>query len=117
MVIVPQSQPAGATTLFSTSNKTRHPERSAALIYRMAGGLWRGIEEPVPSVAEGTPAMLVGRCSSELSNHELEAKLAKSQASSEAEGYAVRRTRLERPSTECAELLLVVPMNCHPDRL
>ncbi len=29
----------------------RHPERSAARIYRIADGSWRGVEGPVPSVA------------------------------------------------------------------
>ena len=33
--------------------------------------LWRGVEEPVLSEAEGTPAMLVGRCSWELSGRKL----------------------------------------------
>ena len=36
--------------------------------------------------------MLVGRCSSELSSHKLQAKSKKSQAPSEAEGSAVPRT-------------------------
>jgi hypothetical protein len=39
------------------------PRRSIA--YRRA--LWLGVEEPILSVAEGTPAMLVARCYSELS--------------------------------------------------
>src|SRR5580704_13202014 len=30
---------------------------------------------PVPSIAEGTPAMLVGRCSSDLSGHRLQGNL------------------------------------------
>ena len=34
----------------------------------------RAVEEPVLSVAEGTPAMLVGRCSSELSGHRPQGK-------------------------------------------
>src|ERR1700733_14489291 len=38
-----------------------------------------------PEPAEGTPAMLVGRCSSELSSHKLQAKSKKSQAPSEAD--------------------------------
>jgi hypothetical protein len=33
--------------------------------------LWRGVEEPVPSVAEGTPAMTGTRGSSKLSSDEL----------------------------------------------
>ena len=37
----------------------RHPERSASHIYRMTQFLWRGVEEPVLSVAEGTPAVLI----------------------------------------------------------
>src|ERR1700691_6606806 len=48
----------------------RHPERSASQIYRLTEGFWRAIEEPVPSVAEGTPTMLVSRCSPELSSHQ-----------------------------------------------
>jgi hypothetical protein len=48
-----------------------HPERSASQNYRKQRALWRGVEEPVPSVAEGTPAMLVGRCSWELSGRKL----------------------------------------------
>jgi hypothetical protein len=36
-----------------------HPERSASQIYRVTQRLWRGVEEPVPSVAEGTPAVLI----------------------------------------------------------
>src|ERR1700719_3053063 len=52
-----------------------------------------------PEPAEGTPAMLVGRCSSELSSHKLQAKSKKSQAPSAAdlsrhavEGSAVPQT-------------------------
>ena len=52
----------------------------------------REVEEPVLSVAEGTPAMPVGRCSSKLSGHELQAKSKKAQAPSGAEGSAVLRT-------------------------
>ena len=55
----------------STPKQSRHPERSAARIYRITDGLWRGVEEPVPSVAEATPAMIVIRCSSEFSSHKL----------------------------------------------
>jgi len=47
------------------------PERSAPQIYRITESLWRGVEEPVLSEAEGTSAMLVSRCSSELSGHKL----------------------------------------------
>jgi hypothetical protein len=46
--------------------KTRHPacpglpwERSASQINRMTQPLWRGVEEPVLSVAEGTSAVLI----------------------------------------------------------
>ena len=39
----------------------------------------REVEEPVPSVAEGTPAMLVGRCFWELSDRKLQRKIKKSQ--------------------------------------
>jgi hypothetical protein len=44
---------------FFNPPQSRHPERSAARIYRVTDGLWRGVEEPVLSVAEGTPAMLI----------------------------------------------------------
>ena len=67
-------------------------ERSASQIYRITEGLWRGVEEPVLSGVEGTPAMLVGRCSSELSGHRLQGKLKKSQPPSAVEGSAVPRT-------------------------
>ena len=60
-------------------HQNRHPacpgvpwERSASQIYRKQSALWRGVEEPVLSVAEGTPAMLLGRCSWELSGRELQ---------------------------------------------
>src|ERR1700733_7786137 len=36
----------------------RHPEGSASPIDRVTQRLWRGVEEPVLSVAEGTPAVL-----------------------------------------------------------
>ena len=39
--------------------QTRHPERSASQINRMTQPLWRGVEEPVLSVAEGTSAVLI----------------------------------------------------------
>ena len=38
--------------------QNRHPERSAARIYRVTQRLWRAVEEPVLSVAEGTSAAL-----------------------------------------------------------
>ena len=38
--------------------QTRHPERSASQMDRVTQRLWRGVEEPVPSVAEGTWAVL-----------------------------------------------------------
>jgi hypothetical protein len=38
--------------------QNRHPERSALQTYRLTEDLRRGVEEPVPSVAEGTPRML-----------------------------------------------------------
>ena len=41
--------------------QSRHPESSASQIYRVVQRLERGVEEPVLSVAEGTPAMLVSR--------------------------------------------------------
>jgi hypothetical protein len=56
----------------SSPPQNRHPERSASQIYRKQRALWRGVEEPVLSEAEGTPAMLVGRCASELSGRKLQ---------------------------------------------
>jgi hypothetical protein len=43
----------------STLPQIRHPERSASQIYRVTQGVWRGVEEPVLSVAEGTSEMLI----------------------------------------------------------
>jgi hypothetical protein len=63
----------------------RHPERSAAQIYRITEDLWRK--------AEGTPATLPGRCSWELSGHRLQGKLKKSQPPSEAERLQFHSTR------------------------
>ena len=51
--------------------KVTASELSAAQIYRTKKGLQRGVEEPVLSEAEGTPAMPVGSSSSKLSGHEL----------------------------------------------
>jgi hypothetical protein len=39
--------------------QTRHPERSASQIVHVTQLLWRGVEEPVPRVAEGTSAVLI----------------------------------------------------------
>ena len=39
--------------------QTRHPEWSASPIDRVTQRLWRSVEEPVLSVAEGTPAVLI----------------------------------------------------------
>jgi hypothetical protein len=39
--------------------QNRHPERSASQIDRVIQRLWRGVEEPVLSVAEGTSAVLI----------------------------------------------------------
>ncbi len=71
--------------------------------------------------AEGTPAMLVGRCSSELSGHRPQGKLKKSQPPSEAdlsrravEGPAVRLSaattlfRTDRPRRPAPEMLQFV---------
>ena len=44
----------------------------------MTESLWRAVEELVLSVAEGTSAMLVNRCSSELSGHQNHEKKSKS---------------------------------------
>jgi hypothetical protein len=71
---LPSPLSLGEPVTFSISHppQSRHPERSAARIYRITDGLWRAVEGP--------PAMLVGRCSSELSSHKLQAKSKKSQA-------------------------------------
>ena len=57
--------------------QNRHPacpglpwERSASQTYRLIEDLRRGVEEPVLSVAEGTPTMLNRRSSPGLSGHE-----------------------------------------------
>src|SRR5450631_2154093 len=55
--------------------QNRHPERSASQIYRKQRALRRAVEEPVLSGVEGTPAMLVGRCSRGLSGRELQRKI------------------------------------------
>ena len=73
------------TSCISSPRQSRHPERSASKIYRKQRALWRGVEEPVPSVAEGTPAMHIGRCSWELSGRKLRRKIKKSQTPSEAD--------------------------------
>ena len=52
-----------------------------------------------------TPAMLVGRCSSELSGHRPQLKLKKSQPPTAAEGSAVLST-----SRQCCSS----KVNCHP---
>src|ERR1700733_14322381 len=98
---------------FSIPNQlhSKPPTKPSSCLPRLAVGakrfadrsqteaLWRGVEEPVPSVAEGTPAMLVGRCFWELSDRKLHRKIKKSQPPSEAdlsrhavEGSAVPRT-------------------------
>jgi hypothetical protein len=51
--------------------QSRHPERSASQICRITKGFM--------ARSRRTPAMLVGRCSSELSGHKLQGKLKKSQ--------------------------------------
>src|SRR6266702_3140516 len=60
---------------FSELPQDRHPERSASRIYRLTEGLQRVVEEPVLSVAEGTPRMIVGRCSLQLSDRKLQRKI------------------------------------------
>jgi len=39
--------------------QNRHPERSASQMDRVTQRLWRAVEEPVPSAAEGTPRVLL----------------------------------------------------------
>jgi hypothetical protein len=51
--------------------QNRHPERSAPQIDRVTQRLWRGVEEPVLSVAEGTSVVLNYPCCSGLFNHQL----------------------------------------------
>src|SRR5271170_7493070 len=52
---------------FSPPPKRRYPERSASQIYRITEGFM--------ARSRRTPAMLVGRCSSQLSGHRLQGKL------------------------------------------
>ena len=52
---------------FQSPQKRRHPERSASQIYR--------ITEAFMARSRRTPAMLVGRCSSQLSSHRLQGNL------------------------------------------
>src|SRR6202046_3732384 len=52
--------------IFQSPRKRRHPERSASQIYRITQGFM--------ARSRRTPAMLVGRCSSELSGHRLQRK-------------------------------------------
>src|ERR1700733_15991713 len=86
---------------FFTPPPSRHPERSTAQNYRIRDGLWRGVEEPVPSVAEGTPAPLVGRCPSELSNPKL---------------FLFASSRTKAPGTGqrpgCTRVLWCTPLRC-----
>ena len=49
--------------------QNRHPERSASQMDRVIQRLWRGVEEPVLSVAEGTSAVRNYPCCYELFNH------------------------------------------------
>ena len=53
--------------VFQSPPKRRHPERSASQIYRITEGF--------VARSRRTSAMLVGRCSSELSGHRLQGKL------------------------------------------
>jgi hypothetical protein len=57
----PAVRPAPCTKVFVplVLPQNRHPERSAPQICRVIQSLWRGVEEPVLSVAEGTSAMLI----------------------------------------------------------
>jgi hypothetical protein len=61
-------------------------------------------EEPVPSAAEGTPAMLVGRCSWELSGRKLLRKIKKSQALSGALTDSSRETALDGAESKNVEV-------------
>jgi hypothetical protein len=78
----------------------------------------REVEEPVLSVAEGTPAMPVGRCSSKLSGHEPQAKSKKSQARIGAEDLQFLRTipgnvfeERSAPTYGCSDLCAGVRMD------
>jgi hypothetical protein len=88
--------------MFFTPPQSRHPERSAAQNYRHNGQLMRGVEGP--------RRRLLADVSSELSSHELRAKLKKSQAPSAAEGSAVLRASLGNVFRHS------IQMRCHPDR-
>jgi hypothetical protein len=72
------------------NQKVTTSERSASRISCLTEGLQRVVEEPVLSEAEGTPRMLVARCSSRLSGHQNEERNQKVTTSeSHAEGRKV----------------------------
>jgi hypothetical protein len=101
------------TSCISSPRQSRHPERSASQIYRKQRALWRGVEEPVLSEAEGTPAMLISRCSREPSGRKLQRKIKKSQTPSEAEGSAVRPLATHASGSS----KIVISTGAHPDFL
>ena len=74
--------------------QNRHPERSASQTYHLKEDLRRGVEEPVPSGVEGTPRMLVDRCSSERSGHQNLKEIKKVTTSDHSEA---RRSDLQFP--------------------
>jgi hypothetical protein len=88
--------------LFVKLLQNRHPERSAPQIVRVTQRLWRGVEEPVPNVAEGTSAvlplpMLLGAFRPlkppRTENQELAAR-------KEAEAHSRDHFRVQRPRTD-----------------
>jgi hypothetical protein len=61
--------------VFQSHPKRRHPERSASRIYRITERFMARSRRACPERSRGNPAMLVGRCSSELSGHRLQGNL------------------------------------------
>jgi hypothetical protein len=95
--------------IFQAPRQSRHPERSASQIYRKQRGFM--------ARSRRTPAMLVGRCSWELSGRKLQRKIKKSQTPSAAEGSAVPRTFLgnteSRPAKELSSRPERTRISCH----
>ena len=91
--------------VFQSPPERRHPERSASQIYRISTSLWREVEGP--------RRCLLGRCSSELSGHELQGKLKKSQPLSGA--HLSRETALVARSRR-TPAVLILPMLLVPFR-
>jgi hypothetical protein len=75
--------------MFQSPPERRHPERSASQIYRTIDGFM--------ARSRRTPAVLDGRCSSELSGHRLQGKLKKSQPPTGAHPDFLLRGTHQRP--------------------